>query len=73
MSERATATVLGLGSIGATFAQALKGTGRFAQVVAWDPDFDLARQGQKEGVADRFTGALPKPCARPPPSSSPAP
>jgi prephenate dehydrogenase len=60
VSVRATVTVLGLGSIGATFAQALKGTGRFAQVVAWDPDFDLARQGQKEGVADRFAGRAPE-------------
>jgi prephenate dehydrogenase len=60
VSARATATVLGLGSIGATFAQALKGTGRYAQVVAWDPDFDLARQGQKGGVADRFTRSAPE-------------
>jgi Prephenate dehydrogenase len=28
--------------------------------VAWDPDFDLARQGQKAGVADRFTGSAPE-------------
>ena len=33
-------------------------------------DFDLARQGQKDGVADRFTRSAPEPRARPPPSSS---
>jgi prephenate dehydrogenase len=60
VSVRARVTVLGLGSLGATFAHALKGTGRFAQVVAWDPDFDLARRGQKEGVADRFAGSAPE-------------
>jgi prephenate dehydrogenase len=55
VSERATVAVLGLGSIGAPFALALKGTGRFAQVAAWDADFDTARRAQKAGVADRFT------------------
>jgi prephenate dehydrogenase len=59
VSERATVAVLGLGSMGAPFALAMKGTGRFAQVVAWDADFDTARRAQKAGVADRFTGTAP--------------
>jgi prephenate dehydrogenase len=54
MSERPTVAVLGLSGIGASLALALKGTGRFAQVVAWDPDFDVARRAQKAGVADRY-------------------
>jgi prephenate dehydrogenase len=57
VSERATVAVLGLGSLGAPLALALKQAGRFAQVVAWDADFDRARSGQRAAIADRFAGS----------------
>jgi prephenate dehydrogenase len=56
VSERATVAVLGLGALGAPLALTLKQSGRFAQVVAWDADFDSARAGQRAAVADRFAG-----------------
>jgi prephenate dehydrogenase len=60
VSERATAAVLGLGAIGAPLSLALKQSGRFAQVVAWDADFDVARRAQRAAVADRFTSNAPE-------------
>src|SRR5438132_271796 len=40
MAERPVATVLGLGLVGASLALALRRTGRYGAVAAWDPDFD---------------------------------
>lgn len=54
MAERPTAAVLGLGLTGASLALALKQCGLFRSVVAWDPDFDVARNGQRAGAGDRF-------------------
>jgi prephenate dehydrogenase len=61
MSEqgRAGAALLGLGTVGAALAVALKGSGRFTAVVGWDPDFDTARRAQKHAVADRYAGTAP--------------
>jgi len=60
VSERATVTVLGLGALGASLALALKQSGRFAQVVAWDADFDVSRRAQRAAVADRFVASAPE-------------
>lgn len=53
------AAVLGLGSLGASLALALKGSARFATVAGWDPDLDVVRRAQKSAVADRYPGKAP--------------
>ena len=60
MAERPVAAVLGLGTIGASLALALRGTGRYGAIVAWDPDFDTARAAQKANVADRYARSAPE-------------
>src|SRR5690242_2555163 len=60
MSDKPAAAVLGLGTIGASLSLALRATGRYGAVVAWDPDFDVARGAQKANVADRFARAVPE-------------
>src|SRR6266542_2904957 len=64
MAERPVAAVLGLGTIGASLALALRGTGRYGAVVAWDPDFDIARAAQRANVADRYARSAPEAVAR---------
>jgi prephenate dehydrogenase len=52
------AAVLGLGLIGASLCLALRATGRFATVVAWDPELETAQRARKLNVADRLTGSV---------------
>lgn len=54
MTDRPTVAILGLGIVGASLALALRRSGQVQAVIGWDPDFDVARQAQKHGVADRY-------------------
>lgn len=56
-SEKPTAAVLGLGVLGGSLALALRRTGRFREVVGWDPDFDQAGAARRLKVADRFSNS----------------
>lgn len=53
MAELPVAAVLGLGPVGRAVTLALRRTGRYQRVVAWDPDFDVARAAQRDAIADR--------------------
>jgi prephenate dehydrogenase len=55
MTDRPTAAVLGMGLIGASLSLGLKQGGRYAAVLGWDPDFDVARRAQRLNAAGRFT------------------
>jgi prephenate dehydrogenase len=59
MGDRPVAAVLGLAASGpgGTLAAALRSSGLFESVVAWDPGFDTARGAQKRGVADRYVNS----------------
>jgi prephenate dehydrogenase len=59
MADRPAAAVLGLGILGASLALALRRSGRYGAVVAWDPDFDVAREAQRANVADRYARSAP--------------
>src|SRR5262245_24078564 len=60
MPDRPVAAVLGLGVLGGSLALALRRTGRYGTITAWDPDFDTAREAQKASVADRYTKSVPE-------------
>ncbi|MGH2351454.1 MAG: prephenate dehydrogenase [Chloroflexota bacterium] len=59
MAGQGTAAVLGLATLGASLALALRETGRFASVAGWDPNFDIARHAQKLSIADRYARRAP--------------
>ncbi len=62
--ERATVAVLGLGPLGAALAAALRQSGRYGSVTAWDPDLDVARDAQKHAVADHYAHRVADAAAR---------
>jgi prephenate dehydrogenase len=58
-AERPVAAVLGLDTVGGSLALALRRGGQVGAVAGWDPDFDVARQARRLGVADRYATTAP--------------